>query len=62
MGLSPVNSIGTKCVTLTLRLIETSAGITGKDFGEIRGLWPETVIAFSTADLLHVAAGQIDGL
>jgi hypothetical protein len=26
-----------------------SAGIAGKDFGEIRSLWPETVIALSTA-------------
>jgi hypothetical protein len=38
-----------------LRSIETGAGIAGKDFGEIRGLWPETAIAFSTADLLHAA-------
>jgi hypothetical protein len=30
-------------------LDKSSAGIAGKDFGEIRSLWPETVIAFSTA-------------
>jgi hypothetical protein len=40
-----------------LRSIDTSAGIAGKDFGEIRGLWPETAIAFSTAELLQLAAG-----
>jgi hypothetical protein len=34
-----------------------SAGIAGKDFGEIRGLWPETAIAFSTAELVQLAAG-----
>jgi hypothetical protein len=40
-----------------LRSIETGAGIAGKDFGEIRGLWPETAIAFSTAELVQLAAG-----
>jgi len=34
-------------------LDETGAGIAGKDFGEIRGLWPETAIAFSTAELCN---------
>ena len=42
---------------MILRSIETSAGIAGKDFGEIRGLWPETAIAFSTAELVQLAAG-----
>jgi hypothetical protein len=44
------------CYT-SLALDTTSAGIAGKDFGEIRSLWPETVIAFPTADLLQVAVG-----
>ena len=48
-GPSQVNSRGPGCVRLVLRLINTSAGIAGKDFGEIRSLWPETVIAFPTA-------------
>ena len=56
-GHSQVNSKGGGCVTLVLRLTTTSAGIAGKDFGEIRSLWPETVIAFPTADLLQVAVG-----
>jgi hypothetical protein len=30
-------------------LDKTSAGVAGKDFGEIRGLWPETANAFPTA-------------
>jgi hypothetical protein len=41
-----------------LRSIETGAGIAGKDFGEIRGLWPETAIAFSTAELVQLAVGR----
>jgi hypothetical protein len=41
-----------------LRSIESSAGIAGKDFGEIRGLWPETAIAFSTAELVQLAVGR----
>jgi hypothetical protein len=44
-----VNSSGGGCAILALRLNKTSAGIAGKDFGEIRGLWPETAIAFPTA-------------
>src|ERR1700678_1992466 len=47
-----INSLGhfaAICVTLVLRLIQSSAGIAGKDFGEIRGLWPETANAFPTA-------------
>jgi len=32
-----------------VRSTNVSAGIAGKDFGEIRSLWPETVIAFPTA-------------
>jgi hypothetical protein len=52
----------TQCVTLVLRSIETTAGIAGKDFGEIRSLWPETAIAFPTADLVQLAAGRTNGL
>jgi hypothetical protein len=44
------------CVTLVLRLIKSGAGIAGKDFGEIRGLWPETANAFPP-QLLHLALG-----
>jgi hypothetical protein len=38
-----------------LRSIETSAGIAGKDFGEIRSLWPETAIAFPPQNLCNWA-------
>jgi hypothetical protein len=36
----------TRYVILILRSNDLGAGIAGKDFGEIRGLWPETAIAF----------------
>src|ERR1035438_1419165 len=53
---------GSPCVTLVLRSTKTGAGIAGKDFGEIRGLWPETATTFPTADLLQFAFRPEKGL
>jgi hypothetical protein len=54
---SLVNTINPPCAILVLHSVQMSAGIAGKDFGEIRGLWPETANAFPTADPLQLAAG-----